>query len=242
VFPGQPPRPPEHGTIDDYDLPALYLSPEFDASTLHARFLRHAWARFPLVRTILDRPNWLAELWDDLRSLPLARVLIVQPGPAAELSDHQLIGGRRIELTMLETDAHARVKWEPAWRERWPGRAADLTVEGRPPTGIPASRSDSQPYDLIYGAGVLSGLQSPDARALAKSLFGRLRPGGRMVLGNLMAEPATSWLLEYVLGWRLVYRDTAQMEVLATELRRQSSRCSVESDPTGRAVVLDVVR
>lgn len=240
VYPGQLPRPPRHGAIDDYDVPALWLAPDFDASTLHARFMRYAWARFPLVRTILARPRWLAELW---RSLPAgsARVLVVQPGPAAELAELTL-GGRRVELVLLETDASMRARWEPTWRERWAGPEADLHVRARPPTGIPSAAPDEGTYDLIYGAGVLSGLRDGDARYLVRSLHARLREGGRMVLGNLRAEPATSWVLELVLGWRLRYREPDELARLSESLEARCSSYEIDLDPTGRAVLLDVVR
>ncbi len=242
VHPGTVPEPPAHGAIDDHALPTLFSSPGFDASTLHARFLRYAWPRFPLVRTILARPRWLGDLWDDLRVRDDARVLVVQPGPAAELTEVQLLGGRRVELTLLETDGRTRQQRETGWRERWLGPAADLHIEGRSPTGLPALQPDQAPYDLIYGAGVLGGLRDADAHALLRGLFARLRPGGRMVLGNLDVEPATSWLLDHVLGWHLVYRDQAALRVLAQSLELRATTVQVGPDPTGRAAVLDVVR
>lgn len=242
VYPGQPPTPPGHGAIDDHALPALFLSADFDASTIAARFIRYAWSRFPLIRTILLRPRWLGELWDDLRDRPATRALVIQPGPAAELSEVQFIGGRRAELTLLETDADHRQRREASWRERWPGPSTDLRIGTRPPTGIPASLTDEPPFDLIYGAGVLSGLQDRDARALVRSLFARLAPGGRMMLGNLCREPATSWVLDYVLGWPLRYRDPQDVLALAEAVLPGAAKIRAERDPTGRAVLLEVGR
>lgn len=242
VYPGQPPSPPGHGAIDDHALPALYLASGFDASTVHARFMRYAWSRFPLVRTILLRPRWLGELWDDLGTRPHTRALVLQPGPAAELGEVQFIGGRRIELTLLETDAQLREEREPAWRQRWLGPAADLRVQMRPPTGVPAQLADEAPHDLIYGAGILGGLSDRNARALLRSLFERLAPGGRLVVGNLSREPATSWLLDYVFGWPLTYRDAAQLAALAEPLLGKSSTLHVDTDPSGRAALIDICR
>lgn len=242
VFPGQTPRPPRHGAIDDWDVPALFLSPDFDASTLHARFMRYAWTRFPLIRTILARARWLTPMWQDLRALEAARALVVQPGPAAELSQALVEEGRRLEVTLLETDAKMRQRWEPAWRKRWAGPPEDLRIGARPPTGVPSPAPDEGPYDLIYGAGVLSGLKDPDARHLVRSLFSRLRKGGRLVLGNLRAEPATSWLLEFVLGWRLEYREPDQLARMCRSLVSKSASLHVGLDPTERAVLVYVVK
>lgn len=242
MYPGELPPPPVHGAIDDYQLPALFLSPEYDASTLHARFLRYAWARYPLIRTILARPQWLGELWDSLRDKRDARVLVVQPGPAVELADAQLIGGHRVDLTLLETDSQTRIDREPFWRERWAGRDADLKVSWRSPTGLPVNLSDEPPFDLIYGAGVLGGLKDSDARAVVRTLYSRLRSGGRLVLGNLRAEPATTWVLEYVFGWRLHYRDLGALSALAERVVGKSTAIRVRADPTSRASILELIR
>ncbi|MEX1363093.1 MAG: PilZ domain-containing protein [Nannocystaceae bacterium] len=242
VFPGRIPRPPRHGAIDDYELPALFLSPGFDGSTLHARFMRYAWTRFPLVRTILARPRWLPGYWDELRGKASARVLVIQPGPAAELSQVSLPDGHRVEVTLLETEGQMRGRWDSAWRKRWAGPSCDLHVGARSPTGVPRASIEDPPYDLVYGAGVLGGLRDSDARAMIRSLYARLRRGGRLVLGNLQVDPATTWLLDHVLGWQPVYRSPEQLAELASSLESKSASFRVVLDPTERASVLEIVR
>ncbi len=242
VLPDNIPSPMSDGAIDDYALPSLFLHADEEGSTLAVRFFRYAWARFPLVRTILARPRWLVELWDGLRHRRESRVLILQPGPAAELDEVQVGGGFAIDVTMLEADPSVRTKREPGWRGRWLGRSKDLHIAGRPSHGLPPADPAGAPYDLIYGAGVLSGLDDRHTRALIRGLHQQLAPGGRLVLGNLRAEPASSWLLDYALGWRLHYREVQALGGLVEELGLPATSWHVASDPTGRASVLDLIR
>ncbi|MCA9704936.1 MAG: class I SAM-dependent methyltransferase [Myxococcales bacterium] len=234
--------PPDHGAVDDYALPFLFRAAAHEDASVSQRFFRYAWARFPLVRTIFARSRWLAELWDGLRGRPRARVLVLQPGLMAELGEVQLMGGAEVDLTLLEASPTVRAERESQWRERWPGKSAWLHVEARPPRGLPPRRDDEGPYDLIYGAGVLGGLDDDDACALVRELHGRLAPGGRLVLGNPQAEPASSWLLDYVLDWRLHYRGVQQLGGLVEELGLPARTWQVGSDPTGRTALLDLVR
>ncbi len=240
VLPDNPAAAPDHGVLDDYALPSLFLYTTDDGSTPMVRFIRYAWARFPLVRTILARPRWLVELWDGLRGRRSARVLVVQPGPAAELDE--VAGGSSIDLTLLEADNNNRAKRVPGWRGRWMGRSEDLHIGGRPVDGLPPRADDEAPYDLIYGAGVLGGLDDDKTRGLIRGLHERLAPGGRLVLGNLRPEPASSWLLDYVLDWPIHYREVQALGGLVEELSLPAASWHVASDPTGRTSVLDLTR
>lgn len=240
AIPGRVTPAPAHGVVDDYALPYLFQDAAREGASRPERFFRHAWAHFPLVRTILARPRWLADLWGELRGRPRARVLVVQPGHAAELGEVQMVGGAQFELTLLEADAEARSIREPQWRGRWSGKSETLRVESRPPTGLPLW--DNNPYDLIYGVGVLGGLDDERARALIKELHRWLAPKGRLMLGNLQVEPASTWLLDYVLGWRVHYREVQALGGMVEELELPASSWQVGADPSGRSSVLDLVR
>jgi len=242
VLPASPPTPPAHGMLDDYALPSMFLHTSDAAATPSERFFRFAWERFPLMRTILARPQWLHDLWEGLRRRRSARVLVLQPGPAAELDEVQSNDATAVDLTLLEADPSVLTTREPGWRGRWLGNSNELHVDVRPPAGLPPSVEDQPPFDLIYGAGVLGGLDDAQAGALIQSLHGRLAPRGRLVLGNLRPEPASTWLLEYALGWRFHYREVQALGGMVEELSLPSTSWHVASDPTGRAALLDLTR
>ena len=70
--------------------------------------------------------------------------------------------------------------------------------------------------DLVYSAGLYDYLPSPvasapDARALRAAPARRALAG----LGNLVESPDITWVMDYVLGWPLVYRTDESMLRLA---------------------------
>jgi hypothetical protein len=58
--------------------------------------------------------------------------------------------------------------------------------------------------------------------------------------GNLVEAPDTTWVMEYVLGWKLVYRTDDTMLSLADGLFPAPVRAEVVRDETEHAVFLDV--
>jgi hypothetical protein len=95
--------------------------------------------------------------------------------------------------------------------------------------------------DLIYSAGLYDYLPQPVAGALTKLLYGLLRPGGRLLLGNLDESAESTWFMDYVLDWRLLYRDEETLLALANDLQPAPATAQVVRD-AGRCFFLDVRR
>lgn len=96
--------------------------------------------------------------------------------------------------------------------------------------------------DLVYSAGLMDYLPDRVASALIQRVYGLLKPGGRLLIGNLRREPMTAWLLESVLAWHLEYREEAQMRRLASGLQPRPSDLTVEFDETGHCMFLSAVK
>src|SRR5258708_10571361 len=60
--------------------------------------------------------------------------------------------------------------------------------------------------DLVYAAALYDYLAEPIAARLTRFLYSRLRQGVRLLLANLVETPDTTWMMDYVLGWSLIYR------------------------------------
>jgi hypothetical protein len=67
-----------------------------------------------------------------------------------------------------------------------------------------------------------------------------LRPGGRVLVGNLVDTPDTTWIIDYVCGWTLLYRTDETMLRLAEGLTPTPARTKITRDATGRCLFLDV--
>ena len=78
---------------------------------------------------------------------------------------------------------------------------------------------DFGPQDLIYSAGFLDGLSDEAALTLVDWIYDKLRPGGRVLLGNLHPRNPSRGLMDHVLDWRLAHRDEGQMSALFQKSR-----------------------
>jgi extracellular factor (EF) 3-hydroxypalmitic acid methyl ester biosynthesis protein len=96
--------------------------------------------------------------------------------------------------------------------------------------------------DLIYSAGLYDYLPDAIATALTRAVYDRLRPGGRLLLGNLVETPDSTWIFEYVLNWSLIYRTEESMLRLARGVTPQPAHTGITLDATGRCIFLDVTR
>lgn len=191
----------------------------------------HAWAmgRAP-VRGVRHRREWLAHVIDTeaQRCGGRARVLSVACGHLREAAlSAALRRGWVEELVALDGDADslqeavavdpARVTPVQMSVARLPGRAKRLGG-----------------FDLIYSAGLYDYLDERLARALTTALFGILRPGGRLVIGNFLLGVPDCAYMETFMGWRLIYRDRRELESLTRDIDAgEVAERSFQADPYG---------
>jgi extracellular factor (EF) 3-hydroxypalmitic acid methyl ester biosynthesis protein len=96
--------------------------------------------------------------------------------------------------------------------------------------------------DLVYAAGLYDYLPERVAGALTRRVYGRLRPGGRMLLGNLVETPDSTWIMDYVWDWPLVYRTDETLLRLADSLSPTPACVGITRDETERCLFLDVTK
>ena len=96
--------------------------------------------------------------------------------------------------------------------------------------------------DLVYSAGLYDYLTEGVGRRLTSLLYSKLRPGGRLLVGNLTEIPDSTWVMEFVVGWHLVYRTHESMMRLGRALDPAPAQMGITQDATGHCLFLDVVR
>ena len=186
------------------------------------------------------------------------RILSLAAGPAIELRnllEETTALDRPLELILLDQDraahesAHANLTRVLLERHRGMLPVSVrclhfsirqlLSPRSQEETVVVEGLSD---LDLVYSAGLYDYLSQPVASALTKLLYSRLRPGGRLLLGNIVETPESTWFMEYVLAWTAIYRNDETMLQLAEGLIPPPATAGITRDATGRAIFLDTTR
>jgi SAM-dependent methyltransferase len=73
-------------------------------------------------------------------------------------------------------------------------------------------------FDLIYSAGLYDYLSDTTARRLTRQLAGMLKPGGHLLIANMLPGLPAAAYMEAVMDWWLIYRTLAQFAALSSDL------------------------
>jgi len=247
------------GYAGDYRMMELCFAPEPTGDGLFARFLHSIGQNYGLVRTVVAREAVMRSAVRGASEAPgdaPIRILALAAGPAIELRrwlEETPMLGRPVHLILLDQDPSAH---ESAHRhltrillERHHGMLP-VTVQClhfsvrqllKPLTPDDHEVCDAlRDLDLVYSAGLYDYLPELVALRLTRTLYGKLRPSGRMLMGNLVETPDSTWMMEYVLGWTLLYRTDESMLRLGHRLSPAPERVGITRDTTGRCLFLDV--
>jgi SAM-dependent methyltransferase len=69
------------------------------------------------------------------------------------------------------------------------------------------SQHDFGSQDIIYSAGLADYLEDRLLAALLKKCYNQLKPGGVLLIGNFAPHNPERMFMDYVMHWKLVYRD-----------------------------------
>jgi extracellular factor (EF) 3-hydroxypalmitic acid methyl ester biosynthesis protein len=96
-------------------------------------------------------------------------------------------------------------------------------------------------FDLVYSTGLYDYLPQPVAIDFTAKLFGMLKPGGHLMLANILHDVPEAAYMESFMGWPLIYRSEAELAdvtrgIPATQIAAQQTYC----DPYNTVVFLEV--
>jgi extracellular factor (EF) 3-hydroxypalmitic acid methyl ester biosynthesis protein len=94
-------------------------------------------------------------------------------------------------------------------------------------------------YDLIYCSGLYDYLSDRICQALNTHLYERLRPGGLLVVGNFAPNTPRQNLMEHLMEWFLIYRDSRELAALAPQ-QASPDDCVIRAEPSGANIFLEV--
>jgi extracellular factor (EF) 3-hydroxypalmitic acid methyl ester biosynthesis protein len=144
------------------------------------------------------------------------RVLSMACGPAREIFDTYatLSDPNQLHATCLDIDLQAlafvadvRDKRKLKRHIRLENANLAYLVTGR-------QRMELQPLDLAYSIGLIDYFNDEFVVRLLDFVHDQLRPGGRVILGNFHPRNSSKAFMDYVLDWKLIHRDEADMNRL----------------------------
>ncbi len=145
-----------------------------------------------------------------------ARVLSMACGPARELFDtfESLADPAQLTATCVDIDLQA-LAFVADLRDRKKLRQ-QIRLENANLVYLATGRAklDIPPQDLAYSIGLIDYFNDAFVIQLLNFVFDRLRPGGRVILGNFHPDNPTKAMMDYVLDWKLIHRSEADMNRL----------------------------
>ena len=122
-------------------------------------------------------------------------------------------------------------------------RHPDVTVREGSFATLLRDRSVIGSFDFVYSAGLFDYMADRIASKLVRTMFGMLRPGGRLLVSNFLPCVVDAGYLETYFGWHLIYRDRGQLAELGAELPAESVAGRRVYEDSHRAIgYLEIVR
>jgi hypothetical protein len=249
------------GYAGDFRLMELFFTRELTGDGLYGRFLHSVAQNYTFGQAVRAREEVTRKAVRqaiEAEGDGPVRILALAAGPAVELRrllEEPLTVNRPVELILLDQDPAAH---ETAHRhltrillERHHGllpiRVQCLTFSVRqllkPVTPDEQRVRDLlEDLDLAYSSGLYDYLPDAVAVRLNQLIYRRLKPSGRLLVGNMVETPDSSWMMDFVGGWSLLYRTDESMLRLAHRLSPEPAHVSITPDATGRCIFLDVTK
>jgi extracellular factor (EF) 3-hydroxypalmitic acid methyl ester biosynthesis protein len=155
-------------------------------------------------------------------------------GPAREVFDafSQLDDPTSLHANLLDIDLQALAFVSDKATSEGLGRRMSFVSENLIRLALGRSTSDIRDQDLVYSIGLIDYLGDDLVVRLMDLVHGMLRPGGRIILGNIHPRNSTRGLMDHVLDWKLVHRTEQEMDRLfeASAFGRPSTNIRFEDE------------
>jgi len=173
----------------------------------------------PAARAVRNRRHLLArEIVATARSADRpARVTSLACGPAEELFDTFSVGlddPSRLAASCIDIDLQALALVSDRLEREGIKRHVQLHQGNLVFLATGRQELDLEPQDLVYSIGLTDYFQDRFVIKLLDWIHDKLKPGGRVILGNFHPRNPDRGLMECVLDWHLIHRDEADMNRL----------------------------
>jgi CRP-like cAMP-binding protein/SAM-dependent methyltransferase len=191
----------------------------------------------PAAQAVRNRRGLLVEEIKKTMDEPHAgptRVLSMACGPAREIFDTfaTLSDPNQLVATCLDLDLQA-LAFVADLRDRRKLKS-NIRLVNSNLVYLATGRQtlDVAPIDLAYSIGLIDYFNDAFVVKLLDFVHDRLRPGGRVILGNFHPSNPSKAFMDHVLDWKLIHRDEADMNRLFQESKFKGTE-EVRYEDTG---------
>jgi len=229
------------GYAGDYEMMNMIYRNQPEGSALYEKLIHLLLVSQWPAESVRNRvahlgENILNETARVARAGKAARILNAGCGPAQEVQDflRETQLSNRANFTLVdfneETLLHAGRKLADAKRQysrQTPIRTQLISVYELLKR-TQRHGNDVEKFDLIYCGGLFDYLAPDTCRALMDLWYDSLSPGGLMLMANMTDAKPFRNFIEFILGWQLIYRNSAEFFSLVPERCRETTRVIVE--------------
>ncbi|WP_375737838.1 class I SAM-dependent methyltransferase [Pseudomonas boanensis] len=205
-----------------------------------SRQLFHYATTAPAARALRCRRRIIARALDDTCAQPgkQARVLCIAGGHFREVElSRALRHGQFAEMCVFDDDETCLATVRSSY-----GSLGVTTLQGTLEQLL-AGQFEFDGFDLVYSAGLCELLDDRTCERLAQRLFHAVKPGGRLLLGNMRPGISAIGFLEGLLDWHPHYRQDSRMLGLLDGIDcNEIASARVFHDVGQRVVFLEAVR
>jgi extracellular factor (EF) 3-hydroxypalmitic acid methyl ester biosynthesis protein len=241
------------GYAGDYEMVNMILRDPHEGSSLFAKMLNVWFLSQPPAQAHRNRIDYLTQKLVEetermARQGKMAQIFNLGCGPAKEVQNflisHDIC--ERANLTLLdfndETLAHTgkllddiKMRYRKVTQIQLVKKSVhQILKEGTRNAGSPDKK-----YDFLYCAGLFDYLSDRICKRLMNIFYEALAPGGLLVATNVDAGNPIRNMLEYVLEWHLVYRDSNQLASITPD-NVTPDQVQTRHDATGVNVYVEV--
>ena len=212
------------GYAGDYEMVNMILRDPHEGASLFAKLLNVWFLLQPPAEAHRNRIDYLTQklVEETVRagtpSRP-ARVFNLGCGPAAEvqrfLRDQHVC--ERAHFTLLDFNEETLQHAQRALQEQKALHRRSTPIQLVKKSVVQLLKPGSKPvegmpkYDYVYCAGLFDYLPDKVCKQLMNVFYEMLAPGGLLVVTTVEAANPIRHMLDYVLEWHLIYRDSRQM-------------------------------
>jgi extracellular factor (EF) 3-hydroxypalmitic acid methyl ester biosynthesis protein len=240
------------GYAGDYEMMNMIVRNGLEGESLFAKLVNAYMLNQAPAHGVRKRVDLLSNRMIDetLRVSRLGRnagIFSVACGPAREVQNfisHDALS-ERAEFCLLdfngETLEHTRSRIDEVKRRHQRKTPVELiqdSVQSLLRRGSKAAAPEPT-FDMIYCSGLYDYLSDSVCKALNTYLHDRLRPGGLMVIGNFAPNNPIRHIMEHLLEWFLIYRNSSQLTRL-TPAQVSETDCRIVVEHSGTNIFMEI--